>query len=346
MTNYERTNTYAIYLLDSASKLITDYNVNTVARVECFARTFCGLSFWLTKQHQDIGITFLSKGIALLGTATLNNQLLVEAAYLCLGFMRVPKFWYMLHSSYREAFLHFLNSVRHINFLNNNWCLFPAMIEAFKLMFGENGNKQTIQYALNAMENMYAGDSIYKDGAHFQMDYYNSYVIHPMIFEIVSFAKEVLKEDFGYMVYLKRAQRYAEILENLISPEGTFPIMGRSSVYRFAAFAHLSDMARRKMLPGSLDIFAVCNALTSVIDKMMLNIFDKDGKIILGLVSETSTEQEYYISEGSPYICCMGLAHLAFAKDAAFWNNPDRLWTQKKIWQTDAEVLLLGSIHL
>ena len=42
---------------------------------------------------------------------------------------------------------------------------------------------------------------------------------------------------------LKRAQKFSIILERFISPEGTFPVIGRSTPYRMAAMQPLALMA-------------------------------------------------------------------------------------------------------
>ena len=80
----------------------------------------------------------------------------------------------------------------------------------------------------------YKGDGVYGDGENFHWDYYNSYVIQPMLLEILHTPGN---EKALYAEVLKRAQRYAAIQERLISPEGTYPAVGRSLAYRFGAKA-------------------------------------------------------------------------------------------------------------
>ena len=98
-----------------------------------------------------------------------------------------------------------------------------------------------MDYALNKHMGWYLGDGIYGDGPEFHWDYYNSFVIQPMMLDIFMVLKEAEldeKEEFGEV--LSRAQRYAAIQERLISPEGTYPPIGRSLAYRFGAFQLLS----------------------------------------------------------------------------------------------------------
>ena len=80
------------------------------------------------------------------------------------------------------------------------------------------------------------GDGTYGDGAEYHWDYYNSYVIQPMLLEVLRVCVEK-KNPLGDLrpKVLARARRYALVQERLISPEGTFPVIGRSSAYRFGA---------------------------------------------------------------------------------------------------------------
>ena len=61
----------------------------------------------------------------------------------------------------------------------------------------------------------------------------------------------------------ERAARYAAIQERLISPEGTFPAIGRSLAYRFGAFHLLAQSALRRALPEGVSPAQVRGALTA-----------------------------------------------------------------------------------
>ena len=99
----------------------------------------------------------------------------------------------------------------------------------------------------------YKGDGTYGDGPAFHWDYYNSFVIQPMLWEILEVcARKKLPLGDHYALIQARAQRYAEVQERMISPEGTFPIISRSATYRFGAFQTLSLVALRHQLPANL----------------------------------------------------------------------------------------------
>jgi hypothetical protein len=186
------------------------------------------------------------------------------------------------------------------------------------------------------MESWYLGDGVYGDGPEFHWDYYNSYVIHPMLLQVLRVSHKhgqpIGKASLPRA--MQRGKRYAEVLERLISPEGTFPVMGRSSTYRFASMYHLSYLALHKDLPETLEPGAVRSAITAVVRRMFEapGMFDERGWLQLGAVGEQPGLREDYNSTGSLYVCLTGLVHLGLPIHSAFWMAPDAEWTQKRIW--------------
>ena len=220
---------------------------------------------------------------------------------------------------------------------NNNWILFPAMIQAALWQLTGQVDMKPIEKAVSTFENdWYVGDGAYGDGPDFHWDYYNSYVIHPMMLQVLTVANA--KRDptaKSLTLAMERANRYAIVLEKFISPEGTFPVMGRSSAYRFAAFYSLAYMALKGNLPREVDPGAMRASITAVVRKMVEapGTFDDEGWLNLGAVGAQSGLQERYTSTGGLYICLMGLVHLGLPADAPVWTAPAASWTQKRIWE-------------
>ena len=123
----------------------------------------------------------------------------------------------------------------------------------------------------------------------------------------------------------------------MISPEGTFPVIGRSSSYRFGALQLLSHMAWRRELPPEVSPAAARSALTAVIRRMIEEpgTFDEHGWLRVGAVGYQPSIREIYTSTGSLYLCLTGLLHLGLPADDPFWTAPARTWTQKRIWSGD-----------
>ena len=104
----------------------------------------------------------------------------------------------------------------------NNWLLFSATIEACFCSIGADWDKMRVDYAVRQHEQWYKGDGIYGDGPSLHWDYYNSFVIHPMLLAVLDAVSGAAKSwETLRAPILQRARRYAAIQERLISPEGT-----------------------------------------------------------------------------------------------------------------------------
>ena len=137
-----------------------------------------------------------------------------------------------------------------------------------------------------------------------------------------------------YQLVLKRASRYAQVQEMLISPIGTYPVIGRSSAYRFGAFQVLSQIALMQDLPGDIKPQQVRAALYTLIKKQVEapGTFDKNGWLQIGVYGHQPKMGEGYISTGSLYLCSEAFLILGLPADNEFWQGKDEDWTSKKIW--------------
>ena len=136
-----------------------------------------------------------------------------------------------------------------------------------------------------------------------------------------------------------RAGRYASVLEKLIMPDGSYPVFGRSSSYRFGCFHMLSQAALEGLLTEDLKPEQVRCALTGVISRVMgYDNFDENGFLKIGVCGPQSEMGEDYISTGSLYLCLAVFLPLGLQESHPFWSGPDTPWTQKRIWQGDPSV--------
>jgi hypothetical protein len=131
-----------------------------------------------------------------------------------------------------------------------------------------------------------------------------------------------------------RAIRYAAIQERLISPEGTFPAIGRSLAYRYGAFQHLAEMSLRHQLPEGVHPAQVRCALTAVMSRMNAakETFDDKGWLTIGFAGHQPSIGEPYISTGSLYLCSAAWLPLGLPPTDEFWSAPAEPWTQQKAW--------------
>ncbi|MEO7991565.1 MAG: DUF2264 domain-containing protein [Chryseolinea sp.] len=324
-----------------------------VTYLEALGRTLAGLAPWLElgaddtkegklrKQFIDLSTSSIKNAVTPSSVSYMNfteaNQPLVDAAFLAHALIRAPKqLWGNLDEATQQHLINALIATRVIKPYNSNWLLFSAMIETAILKFSKTNYDYTpIDYAIKQHEAWYKGDGVYGDGPEFHFDYYNSFVIHPMLLDIVATVNHEtgeLKDTF--IILEKRAKRYAEIQERLISPEGTFPPIGRSIAYRCGAFQLLAQMSLQKKLPESLPPSQVRSAITAVIKRSLeaTGTFDKNGWLTIGFCGHQPTIGESYISTGSLYLCTEAFLPLGLSETDVFWSAPSQDWTSKKAY--------------
>jgi hypothetical protein len=325
------------------------------APLEAFGRLMAGMAPWLELGPDDTPEGQLRGRMIRLASQSLvhavdpaspdfmnftnGGQPLVDTAFLAQGLLRAPvQLWGNLPTEERPNLFAALRSTRQIRPGENNWLLFSAMVECALWKFSDEFQIEPIQRAVEKHLEWYKGDGTYGDGAEFHWDYYNSYVIQPMLLDVLRVCLEK-HHPLGdnYPLILKRARRYAAIQERLISPEGTFPVMGRSSAYRFGAFQSLSQLALMRQLPTEVKPGTARAALTAVIARMLEapGTFDSNGWLQTGTVGFQPSIRESYISTGSLYLCSVGLLHLGLLPNDPFWTDPPAAWTQKRIWAGD-----------
>lgn len=265
-----------------------------------------------------------------------SRQPLVDAAFIAQALLAAPEaLWTPLDDTTKQRVIHEFKTIRQIKPVNNNWVLFAAMIESFLLFIGEAIDAPRIDTAVDTIEKWYAGDGWYKDGEKFHFDHYNGFVIHPMLCEIlrVNTAKGRMDKSRYDRAY-KRMQRYASFQERFISPEGTFPVFGRSSTYRAGAFQPLTKLALEHALPAELKSAQVRCGLTAVLKRLFISSsFTKEGYLTLGLVGDKqSAIADSYSNTGSLYLTAYIFLPLGLPSTDPFWSDPFTEWTQRKAW--------------
>lgn len=265
---------------------------------------------------------------------SVGNQPVVDAAFLALGFLRGWEgVWRGLEEETRAALIEGMTATRMHLPWHNNWLLFSAMVEAFLCKAEAPYDRMRIDYALRQHEQWYLGDAVYGDGASFHWDYYNSFVILPMLYEILAVEPDV-GEAYRTRVSA-RLRRQAAIQERLIAPDGTFPPIGRSLTYRFGAFHALALAAWRGEWAAGMRPAGVRCGLTAVMRRMVgqAGMFDGAGWLRPGFCGHQPSLGEAYISTGSLYLCLCGMLPLGLGEGEAFWLDPDTGWTSKRIWE-------------
>ncbi|MDR2950946.1 MAG: DUF2264 domain-containing protein [Prevotella sp.] len=323
-----------------------------VAYMEAFGRLIAGIAPWLNladdntnegkqrKQIREWALQSYANAVDPNNPDYLlwkgSNQVLVDAAYIANSFIRAPKaLWEPLDQVTKYRYIKEFQSLRKIRPAYNNWLLFRAMIEAFLVSIDEEYDGYALDLSIHKMNEWYLGDGWYSDGPEYSFDYYNGYVMHPMYVEIIEVMEnKKIYSPVKFDLALRRMQRYNQLIERLISPEASFPAIGRSMTYRMGAFQALSLSAWKYGLPKTMTNGQVRNALTSVMKRMFSNEdnYNKEGYLQLGFVGHQPNLADYYTNAGSLYITSLVFLPLGLPADHEFWTSPAEEWTSQKAW--------------
>jgi hypothetical protein len=328
-------------------------NRRAVTHLEAMGRLLAGMAPWLElaadgseegqlrSKYADLARRAIDKAVDPLSPDFLNftreRQPLVDAAFLAQGVLRAPRvLGESLDPKTKRNLIAALESTRTITPGFNNWLLFSATVEAGLLRLGGSWDRLRVDYALRQHDQWYKGDGAYGDGPEFHWDYYNSFVIHPMLLDVLDACGSEMPAWKALAPRVEqRARRYAAVLERLIAPDGSFPAIGRSLAYRCGAFQLLARMALHRLLPEPISPPQVRSALTAVIRRSLSapETFDADGWLRIGFCGHQPGVGETYISTGSLYLCAVGLLPLGLPPTDEFWSAAAQPWTSVRAWR-------------
>lgn len=328
-----------------------------VTYMECFGRLMAGLAPWLSLPDDDTAEGIQRKQLrewALKSYAQSvdpeskdyllwrkEGQPLVDAAYIAESFLRgYDVLWVPLDDLTKQRYIAEFQQLRRVDPPYTNWLLFSSTVECFLKKAGAQTDYYRITSALRKVDEWYVGDGWYSDGEDFAFDYYNSFVIHPMYVECLEVMTNGGKQNIwnvkggNFPNALKRMQRFGMILERFVSPEGTFPVFGRSITYRTGVLQPLALLSLRGWLPKELPAGQVRAAMTAVIQRMFGDNrnFNAEGYLTLGFNGSQPNISDWYTNNGSLYLASLAFLPLGLPADAPFWTDAPQLWTSKKAW--------------
>ena len=264
-----------------------------------------------------------------------TRQPLVDAAYIAESFLRAPDLWHQLDEVTKQRYKDCFLKVRKIEPYENNWQLFSGIVECFFILMGEKPDEKRMYAITNKINEWYVGDGWYSDGKRFAMNYYNSFVIHPMFIQMLeNMEKKNLKTPISSEEAIKRMQKFNLFLERLISPEGNFPPFGRSIVYRLGAFQTLALSIWKYGLPQPLTNGGVRSALTKVMNNMfkIKGNFNEKGFLTLGFAGHQVSVSNSYSNNGSTYLTSLFFLALGLPPNHHFWIDSPKSWTSQDAW--------------
>ena len=308
-----------------------------VTYMECFGRLMAGLAPWLSlpdddtaegqqrKQLREWALKSYAQSVDPESKDYLlwrkEGQPLVDAAYIAESFLRgYDALWVPLDDLTKQRYIAEFQQLRRVDPPYTNWLLFSSTVECFLKKAGAQTDYYRITSALRKVDEWYVGDGWYSDGEDFAFDYYNSFVLHPMYVECLDVMTDGGKRNIwnvkggNFPKALKRMQRFGMILERFVSPEGAFPVFGRSITYRTGV--------------------QVRAAMTAVIQRMFGDNrnFNAEGYLTLGFNGSQPNISDWYTNNGSLYLASLAFLPLGLAADDPFWTDTPQPWTSKKAW--------------
>ena len=327
-----------------------------VVYMETFGRLMAGIAPWLALPDDATAESKQRKQLREWALASYRNavdptspdylcwgvsgQNLVDAAYIAESFLRAyDTLWQPLDTLTKQRYFKEFQKLRRIDPPYTNWLLFSSVIESFLAKAGGGYDEFRVNMACRKVEEWYVGDGWYADGPVFAFDYYSSYVFHAMYLETLQAMIDAkMNTRIDYSKYheraLKRAQKYAIILERFISPEGTFPVIGRSIPYRLAAMQPLALLAWYQKMPKELTNGQVRAALTQVMHRMFdhQQNYNQKGFLTIGFCGSQPETADWYTNNGSLYMTSLAFMPLGLPANHPFWTDAPQPWTQVKAW--------------
>ena len=329
-----------------------------VAYMEAFSRLIDGIAPWLALPDSDDAEGRLRRRVRDLAVQSYVNsvdprspdllgweagaQSLVDSAFFTSALLRAPDaLWAPLDAATKQRIVEAIKGQRRISPPYQNWLLFASTNEAFLLSIGEQWDPMRVGMTVKLFANdWYAGDGWYKDGEAFHFDYYNSYVIHPMLVQVLEVLSKRnasingmrLKPEFDRA--RKRMQRYGEHLERMIGPDGAYAAIGRSLTYRTAAHQVLGLLAWRGWLPETLPVAQVRAGTVAAARRIFADPsnFDERGFLTIGFTKRQPTLGDSYSNAGSMYIASEGLLALGLPASDPYWTLAPQPWTMRRAY--------------
>jgi hypothetical protein len=243
-----------------------------------------------------------------------RDQRICEAADLALSIWLVrDSLWLDIRSDQRKKIIDWLLCVNGKKVWDNNWHLFPVMINEVTAALGYEQDAAGVQAHYSRFKSFNKGDGWFSDGPKNVYDYYNAWAMYYTLFWVdrvnpefdQDFIRESLRKFLKYYVYL-------------LSPQG-IPILGRSICYRMAASVPL--IAGHIQDPASVDAGLARRALDSLWSYFISKGAVAQGNVTQGYYKKDLRFLDNYSGPGSSLWALRSLV-LAF-----FCPEDSPLWT-------------------
>ncbi|MEW9552963.1 DUF2264 domain-containing protein [Nonomuraea sp. NPDC050783] len=247
------------------------------------------------------------------------SQQLVEAASIALALHETrPWLFDRLSPAQRERVVDWLAGFAGRRTPDNNWVLFRVVTEQFLAGAGGPYEPAEIEAGLDRIEDWYAGDGWYSDGAGKNFDYYCGWALHLY----PSLWARMAGDTARGQRYAARLRRFLEQYQHFFAADGAPVHQGRSLTYRFATVAPLWLGAltgasplppgrTRRIASGVLRHFAGRGAP------------DGRGLLTLGWYDPFPPVTQPYSGPASPYWASKAFLGLLLPPGHPAWTRPE-----------------------
>ncbi|MBW1641151.1 DUF2264 domain-containing protein [Microbacterium resistens] len=289
-----------------------------------------GLIAGTDPDHEDRWIPIVDRG-----------QALVEAASIALGLhLTRPWLWDTLSATERRRVAEWMAPSAHVATADNNWVLFPVVIQEFLAGTGFPADPDVIRGGFARIDGWYEGDGWYRDGDGQNFDYYNAWAMHlyPLLWtrmaaeRVPSLATEVRERSE------ERLAAFLPAHVRFFGADGTPVFQGRSLSYRFAALAPLWLGELHGVSPLSP---GQTRRLTSRVLRRFVDggALDDAGVLASGWLGAFPPMIQEYSGPASPYWASKGFVGLLLPADSPVWSAPGEA---SPVERSDAERILAG----
>ena len=194
-----------------------------------------------------------------------------------------------------------------------------------------------VDYALRQHEQWYKGDGAYGDGPEFHWDYYNSFVIHPMLLDVLDGVRRRATPAWKAMRAAALDARAALRRGPGAPDRARRQLPGRSADRSRIAAARSTcsaQMALRRALPDGVSPAQVRGALTAVIRRTLdaPDTFDADGWLRIGFCGPPAGRRRDATSRPAASISApSAFLPLGLPPDDPFWSRRPQPWTARRL---------------
>jgi hypothetical protein len=253
---------------------------------------------------------------------TERSQLMVEAAAIAVALHETrPWLWDKLDQRTQDAVARWLGGFVGKRTHPNNWILFQVVTEEFLRSVGGPHDPDEIERGLDTIEEWYAGDGWYTDGAGQNFDYYIGWAMHlyPLLWSRIAG-----DADGGRArVYAGRLREFLGQYQYFFGADGAPVHQGRSLTYRYACVAPLwlGELTGATPLePGQTRRIA-SGAVRHFTER---GVPDADGLLSLGWYGRFLPVTQSYSGPGSPYWASKAFVGLLLPPEHPAWTRTEQ----------------------